>query len=308
MLGIGSGVVVIGFVVVIGYVLVRTGAVKPEASKMLSQVAFYVATPAIVFNLIATADLRAVLSVYMVVAVAAAVVGTAVYLVVARGFLKVRGKAELAMGTCAAIFINSNNMGLPVAQYVLGDLSVMAAVLIMQPMLISTTVLTIVDLSSPQPVSLRRVLMTPLRTPVLLAAALGLVVSATGATLPALVQDPIDLLAGAAIPVILLSFGMSLRGQRPWQSGTDRPHVLLAVLVKSVVMPVAAWVVGALILNLNAAPLFAVVTIAALPTGQVVYSWAASFGIGEATVRDTVLTTTVMAAPVLLLIAAVLAP
>ncbi|MFV0254307.1 MAG: AEC family transporter [Beutenbergiaceae bacterium] len=308
MLGVLHGVVVIGFVIGLGYLLIRTGAVAAEASRTLSQVAFYVATPAIVFNLIATADLRAVLSVYMIVAVAAAVIGAVVYLVVARAVLAVRGRAELAVGACAAVFVNSNNIGLPVAQYVLGDLSVMAAILIMQPLVLATTVLTILDLNSPHPTSLRRVLLTPLRSPVLLAAGLGLVVSATGVRLPAILSDPLDLLAGAAIPLILLSFGMSLPGQRPLRPGADRPQVLLAVAVKSLVMPLAAWVCGAVVLNLDASTLFAVVVIAALPTGQVVFTWAATFKVKVAAVRDTVLLTTLMAAPLLLVIAALLAP
>jgi hypothetical protein len=54
-----------------------------------------------------------------------------------------------------------------------------------------------------------------LRMPLVHAAAFGLVLSATGVTLPSLVAKPVGLLAQTAIPLMLLSLGYTLHQIRP---------------------------------------------------------------------------------------------
>ena len=66
--------------------------------------------------------------------------------------------------------------------------------------------------------------------------------------------------------------------------------------------------VGSLVFGLHGHALFAVVALAALPTAQNVYNFAARYERGIPIARDTVLLTTLLAVPALLLIAALLAP
>ena len=72
-------------------------------------------------------------------------------------------------------------------------------------------------------------------------------------------------------------------------------------------MPVAvvAFVVARLVLRLYDAAVASAVTLAALPTAQNVYNYAARFGRGEILARDTILVTTI-GSPVVLLVAALL--
>jgi predicted permease len=73
-------------------------------------------------------------------------------------------------------------------------------------------------------------------------------------------------------------------------------------------MPAVAWVVAGPVLGLDDAVVFATVVVAALPTGQVIYTYASRFGRGVVLARDVVLLTTIAAVPVLLLVAALLHP
>ncbi len=59
---------------------------------------------------------------------------------------------------------------------------------------------------------------------------------------------------------------------------------------------------------LNRTALFGVVALAALPTAQNVFTYAYRYDRGTALARDTILVTTVLSIPALLVIAALLAP
>jgi predicted permease len=105
-----------------------------------------------------------------------------------------------------------------------------------------------------------------------------------------------------------MAFGMSLRGSRPLRADEGRAEILTASLIKSAVMPLVAYLVASLVFGLHGQALFAAVALAALPTAQNVYNFAARYERGIPIARDTVLLTTLLAVPALLLIAALLAP
>lgn len=307
MIGVLEGVAVIGVIVLVGYLCARLGAFGPATADALNKVAFYVATPAILFRILSHADLRVLLSDYMVVAVVSALVSAVLYLVVALIWFR-RPPGETAIGTAAAMFLNSNNMGVPVAAFVIDDPQAIAAVLVLQPIAFTPVLLAVLDATSGRPLSVGRVLTQPLRNPVIVAAAAGVLISVLGIRLPPVVEVPIGLIADAAIPVVLLAFGVSLVGRRVLEAGRDRGPIVAATLIKSIVMPVAAWIVAGPVLQLDAAVVFATVVVAALPTGQVIYTYASRFDRGVVLARDVVLLTTVLAVPVLLVIAALLHP
>ena len=60
--------------------------------------------------------------------------------------------------------------------------------------------------------------------------------------LPAVVFEPFRLIGGAAVPLMLMGFGMSLHGQRVLEPGSGRRDVVLATGLKLLAMPLAAWV------------------------------------------------------------------
>ncbi|MDO9591279.1 MAG: AEC family transporter, partial [Microcella sp.] len=137
---------------------------------------------------------------------------------------------------------------------------------------------------------------------------LGLLLSVTGIELPAPVMEPFELVGAAAVPTVLLLFGMSLHGRRILQPGTGRRDIVLAVALKIVVMPLIAWAVAYYAFGLSGLSLFAVVVLAALPTAQNVYNYALRFERGVQMARDSVLISTLLSIPALIVIAALLAP
>lgn len=138
-----------------------------------------------------------------------------------------------------------------------------------------------------------------------LAAIAGFVVSATDLTIPEPIMAPIKILGGASIPLILMSFGASLKGTRVLTHGPDRLPTLTATALKLAVMPIVAWAI-ATAAGLEGNHLYAAVILAALPTAQNVYNYTANYRVGEIVARDTVFLTTFLSMPAMLVIAAVL--
>jgi predicted permease len=167
-------------------------------------------------------------------------------------------------------------------------------------------ILTTLDVSTSGRVSIGRVLLQPVRNPLIIGVVLGVIVAITHVTIPTPVLAPFVLVGGAAVPVVLLSFGMSIHGQRLLEAGTDRRDVVLASILKLVVMPGIAWSVGHLVFGLDGTALFGVVLLAALPTAQNVFNYAQRYDSGVTLARDTVLITTIGSVPILVLAAALL--
>lgn len=298
-----TGFAIIAVVVAAGYVTARLGIGGPDARTALNRIGFFVASPALLFTVLARADVGALFHAPLAVAAAAAVVTAGVFVLVDRLWLRLPAP-EATIGAVGSGYVNANNIGLPVAVYVLGDATAVVPVILLQLLVLAPVALLVLDATTSGRLSWRFVLAQPVRNPIILGSLAGAVVSVTGWTPPVAVMAPLDILGGAAIPMILLAFGMSLHGTRPLRRGEPRAAVGVASVAKLLVMPVVAFVVARL-LGLDDAAVASAVTLAALPTAQNVYNYAARFGRGEILARDTILVTTI-GSPVVLLVAALL--
>jgi predicted permease len=301
------GFAIIGLVIAAGYVADRFGTAPPGSQYALNRIAFFIASPALLFTVLAKADLAVVLSAHVAVAGLSAVLAAALYVLTSRLAFR-RSLGETTIGALGAGYINANNIGLPVAVYVLGNASYVAPALLVQLIVFAPAALTVLDVASRGGASARDIMLQPVRNPIILASIAGIVVDVLGWRLPDVIVQPLTILGGAAVPMVLLAFGMSLRGTPPLKAGEHRGEVIVASAIKGVVMPAIAFLLGRFVFGLAGQELFAVVAIAALPSAQNVFNYAARYRVGETIARDTVLLTTLLAVPVLLATAALFAP
>jgi malonate transporter len=306
MLGVLIGFSIIGFVILVGYIVQRSGIAGDGAGRVLSRIAFFVTTPALLFTVLADADVALLFSRFLLTAFITVVIAAGLYVLLSRLFFRTP-IAETVLGAASASYANANNIGLPVAIYVLGNAQYVAPLLLMQLLILAPTILGILDISTSGRVSVRSILTQPLRNPMIIASVLGVVVAVSGITLPEPVLAPLEILGGAAIPMVLLAFGMSLPGQRLLKAGSGRKQVVTASVLKVALMPVAAYLIGRFVFDLSSTELFAVATISALPTAQNVYNFAARYDRATVVTRDVVLLTTIASVPVLVLLALFLA-
>jgi predicted permease len=307
MSGVLIGFAIIGCVILIGYVTGRSRVLGDNAQFVLSRIVFFVLSPALLFTVLADADVHSLFSSMLAISLISALVACLSFAAVAL-FVWRRAVPETVIGSIGAGYVNANNIGIPVAVYVLGDTAYSAPVILLQLLVIAPITLAILDVTTSGRASVGRILMQPIRNPLILASALGVIVSITGLEIPAPVMEPFRIVGAAAVPIVLITFGMSLNGQKMLAPGSGRRDILLASGIKLAVMPLVAWVLGHFVFDLDDVHLFAVVVLAGLPTGQNVFNYAQRYGRGVILSRDIVLITTIGSVPVLVLVAALLAP
>jgi predicted permease len=302
MNGILTGFTIIGVVVSAGYVAARLRLGGPDAATTLNRIGFFVASPALLFTVVSDADLARLLQAPLLVQASAGLAAALVFLAANALWFRLPGP-ERTIGALSSGYVNAGNIGLPVAVYVLDDATAVVPVILLQLLIVSPLVLLLLDAQTSRRISVGFVLSQPVRNPIILGSLAGAVVSLTGSSVPDVVLAPLEILGGAAIPMILLAFGMSLHGSQPLRRGGGRAPAVVAAVLKAVVMPTVAFVVARYGVGLDDGEVVAAVTIAALPTAQNIFNYAARFGRGEVLARDAILVTTV-ASPVVLLAAA----
>ncbi|MEV1078003.1 AEC family transporter [Streptomyces sp. NPDC050211] len=306
MQGVLTGFAVIAVVIAVGYVLGRRGHLGEHGREVLTKLAFHVASPALLFTTLAQADLSVIFSSRLLVTALSTAGAAGVFSAV--GAVRGWGLGRTTIGALCSSYVNSGNLGIPIAVYVLGDASLVAPVLLFQLLLLTPVALTVLDLSTArdgkEPLWLR--LLTPLRNPIALGSLAGVAVSATGLRVPAPVMDPVTLIGNMSVPAVLLAFGISLCGSTMPGRGPDRQLVLLSVALKSVGQPAAAWALAAGAFGLHGAQLLDVVVTSALPAAQNLFTYASRYRVGERLARDSILLSTVLSVPVLVVVATLL--
>lgn len=308
MIGVLSGFFVVWAIILVGMFVGRRGILGENARSVLSSLTFFVASPALLFETLSKAKLHDVFAAPLLVTAVGAILTGLLFFLIVKFWLK-RDMPEALMSSMSASLANSANLGIPIAVFVLGDASYVAPLLIFQLAFFTPMYLMALDAStsSHRTTPLRFLLMI-VKNPMIVGSALGLLVAGTGFQLPTLILEPIHLIGGAAIPAMLMAFGMSLNGSRPLQKAAgQRLDTLLASGFKLIVHPLIAYLFARFALGMDGHALFAVVVTSALPTAQNVFVAASRYRAGITVAKDTVLITTIVAVPAMIAVALLLA-
>lgn len=139
-----GGLGVFGVVIAVGWVLGRTGAVPAGSDRVLTRIAFWAATPALLATTLGRADLGAVASGRTAAVVCTELVAVAGAALLQRLVLR-RPAADAVIGALACSYVNAANLGIPVALLVLGDTTPVAAVLLLQLLVITPVSFALLD-------------------------------------------------------------------------------------------------------------------------------------------------------------------
>lgn len=306
MFQVAQGYAVIAVITIAGYVLRRTGFLDESAVKLTHRLTFFIATPSLFFTALSTADVHTLLSTYFPVIAIVSTVGLVVAAIGARVLFRERFATAVATATSAS-YMNANFVGIPLATYVLGDASLSTPVMLFQLLVVSPVLLAIFDHASSGHVTVKSVLTQPLTNPIIIASIVGAVIGLGGWDVPFIVAEPLRLVGSASVPLALLLLGMTFHGDSVFAPGNRGP-VVLATLVKLVAMPVLGWWLASQVFHLDDNSVWVVTLLMALPTGFNAQNYTMRYGLSDRTARDTIALTTVLALPVMAVIALLLAP
>lgn len=274
----------------LGFVAGRFGLLGAGADRVLGGFVFHLAMPAALFSVLTRTRLS--FSAPALGAFAASTVVTMALGFVLSGRIFGRKPGEATVGAMSAGYVNSANLGIPVAMQVLGDATFLTGVLLFQVLVITPLVLAILDRGADHRLRPARLASLPLRNPVILGLAAGALCSSLDWHPPPAIAGPLALLGNAAVPAALVALGLSLTVRGPGLAA-ERTEVLTLSALKLLAQPLLAYLFG-LLAQLRPAELLALVVCAALPTAQNAYILAREYGQADSVARGTVIASTAL--------------
>jgi len=292
-------------IALLGYIAGRTNFLGETAAPLLSRFVFFIAMPPLFFSSLMKCSADEVGNRAYLTAYALAVVCTgAIYVAVSRRVFGDRG-ARLYLGLFTTANGNAGYLGLPLCLYAFGDMlpAIMASIIHMifiYPGLLALIELDLARQRGEAPQSnLRRVLMpfaVGLKNPLVLGTVLGLAGALLGLRLPEWAERTCTLLGQGAIPLAVFALGLTLAEKNPEPGADDPAEIGFSVVLTLVVMPLFAWLFGALIFHLDHRMLGALVFVAALPSPKNSFILAHRYGLGIHRAAMTVFGSTLLSA------------
>ena len=298
-----SGYLTIWSVIAVGWVVAHFGVFGETHRRMLSRLAFTVASPALLFALVARADLGHLFSETLVVSALAIVLAALTFLGIARLRMGPGDLPGRVVGTLCSAYTNAGNLGLPIAAYVLGDMTWMAPIMLIQVGLMQPVAMALLDLAAARKdgrsLTWSRYLTLPIRNPITVGTLGGLLMNLSGVQLPDPLWAPIEMIGQVAVPAMLLAFGISLRLDPLPGRGPHVRELALVAGIKVVLHPAIAFALGHWVFHLTTPDLLAVTVIAALPTAQNIYLIAGRYHVRTLLARDAIFVSTLASIPVI---------
>lgn len=191
-------------VAVAGWVLAHTIDID---GRTLGRVLFYLTTPMLVFRSLYQMDVSAAAVRNTVIVAVAVMAGTAALGWIAAYDL---GRKERAAITLTSGISNNGNMGLPLCLFAFGQPGLsLASVYYVVSSFMTNTFGSVIASAGTLPI--QRAFAQIVRVPVLYAAILGIVFNHWQWSLPVGIFRAVDLLASAAVPLMLVLLGVQLR-------------------------------------------------------------------------------------------------
>lgn len=304
-----NGFSTIWAIVAVGWLLAHVGFVSRAGQRFMNNLAFLVAGPALMVNLLRDAPLATLFSHTFVVSALAIAIAGAVYLVLHRVWLRT-GRGPGVLGFMASCYTNAGNIGLPLTALLLGEMTWMPPIILLQVALIQPICLAILDAERIKRaggvLSVGRYLSMPFRNPLTVGILVGVLANVSGVAIPQAVLVPLGMVGAMMVPLMLLAFGAALRLNPLPGRGPHLVETWVIQAIKIVVHPLAAYLLARHAFHLTPHEVYAVTVIAALPNAQNVFTIANRYRVAELLARDCTFWSTLLTVPVIVGVSALI--
>lgn len=266
-----------------GFILARA---MPLEGRTLGRVIFYLGSPSLVFRSLYNMDISTtVLQQELLVVLGVYLITGAVGWLVGADQTRPRRSAL----TIASAVSNNGNMGLPISLFALGDAGlVMATVYYAISAFLTNTFGVFVASSGSAP--LGKALGQSLRAPVIYATLLGVILNRLAIPVPDPLYRAVDLMAGAAIPMMLVLLGIQL-SVTPFTH--DQRVVWRSVVIRLGLSPLIALAL-CLVMGVSGLERQVVILQASMPTAVVATVLSTEFAAAPRLVAAAVLVSTLV--------------
>ena len=285
--------------IALGFLAGRSGYLSDAGVKGLPEFVFRIAMPIMLFRTIGQANMPEAAPVTILLMYFCAALITWALASIATGVLLRRPQADAAAFGMASTFSNSVMMGLPIglAHYGQTAAPVIALIILCDTAVLwLAAALYLAATDSARAQGIGGVLVTLMRrvgtNPIILGCVAGLGWQIAGLTMPPLADRMVTLLAQAAIPGALVSLGLALNS---YGLAGQVPAVAMITVLKMLVMPALAYLLGTHVLALPPLEVGVVTILAAMPVGANAYLFAAANERQPAAVSGAIAATTPLA-------------
>lgn len=282
MITLLPAVLPVGLIILIGFIVGRT---LPLQRSTLSQLALYVLSPALVIDSLYRTELSLNSSTRLLMGFALTSISIYAIVGVINRLLKLPGSLSRGI-TAIVMFPNNGNMGLPVATFALGAAGLERAIVYM---LGSSFVMFCFGPAMLRGQGIIQGLKLTVRLPLLWAILLGLSLRLLPFQIPWELDQGIQQLGAAAIPIALVVLGIQLSATR-FQPGIK--EIILAI-ARLVIAPLIAYLIGRL-LQLETLNLQILVLQSAMPTAVNSFIIVSEFGGDQNLVARAIVTSTLI--------------
>lgn len=292
--------------IAVGWLLVRWRRWPDSVCEALNRLVFKIALPAMLFRLMSRfsesppVDARLLLAFFggcLIVFVIGRIIAARVF--------KLDGIAG-SVFALGGIFSNNVMIGLPIATVMLGEAAIpaVALVLVFNGLILWTLATVSVEWARHGAFNLKGFGKTAagvLRNPLIVAILAGTLFSFSGFSLPGIIDDPLTMLGQMAVPLALLTLGMSLAAYK-MKEGMRESYAIC--LLKLIIQPLVVWGL-AWLLGLPPLESKVVVLLASMSMGINVYLMSRQFNALTGPTASSMLLSTIFSAlttPVLMLV------
>jgi len=297
MIAIVNVVLPVFGIVLAGYLCGRFGLLGEASSEALNRFVYFLALPALFFVSMARVPVGDVFDWRFLAAYAGGAAATALMAVGFGRLLFPNRLAATGIQGLAAIFANTGYMGIPLLVTAFGPAAALPAIIatVLNGAVIMALGIFIVEMDLSRGRGAAGVVMDALagvaRSPLVLAAAAGILVSSAGLAVPEAIGRFCDILGAAAPPAALFAIGLFMVG-RSMTAGLGETGWL--VLHKLLVQPLLTAGIAFGLLSMDRMWAASAVTLAALPTGSLVFVLAQQYGVYTQRATAAILVSTIV--------------
>lgn len=264
--------------IALGFLSGRIGLLGPNASKGITDFAFKLAIPALLFRTIATANFSSgdPILIWITFFGAAAITWCAATLITI--YVLRRPALDAPPISMTSSFGNTVMLGLPLSLATFGhDAAVFPAALILSlhaPVLWLAAAIH-AAVARGQGLGIRDLFLQLFKelsaNPIIIGVVAGLLWAITGLSIPDVILKMLDLLSRASVPSALIALGLSLIN---FQIKGQTPTLVAILVLKLLFMPLTAYVLGHFIIGLPPTTTAILTLMASVPTGVNAYLFA----------------------------------